>query len=65
MITCNKRKHPEKVPMKLEEKKYSGNKKSKAKKTVAKAPNHGQNPVKTQKKALDNRMKRSVNEMEE
>ena len=51
--------------MKLGEKKHSGSKKSKAKKTVAKAPNHGQNPVKTQNKALNNRVKRSVNELEE
>ena len=51
--------------MKAVKRKHSGNKKSKAKKTVAKAPHHGQKPVKTQKKALDNRVKRSVNEMEE
>ena len=63
--TCSERNQPEKVPVNSEKRKHSGNKKSKAKKTVAKAPHHGQKPVKTQKKALDNRVKRSVNEMEE
>ena len=64
--TCNERKQPEKVPVKaVEKKKHSGNKKSKAKKTVTKAPNHDQKPVKTQKKALVNRVKRSGNEKEE
>ena len=57
--TCTERKQPEIVPVKAGEKKHSGNKKSKAKKTVTKSPNHGQNPVKTQKKALKNRVKRS------
>ena len=64
--TCNERKQPEKVPVKaVKKKKHSGNKKSKAKKTVTKAPNHDQKPVKTQKKALVNRVKRSGNEKEE
>ena len=50
MNTCNERKQPEKAPVKaVEKKKHSGSKKSKAKKTVTKSPNHGQNPVKTQK----------------
>ena len=65
MHTCSERKQPEKVPVKGEKKKHSGSKKSKAKKTVAKAPKHGQEPVKTQKKALNNRVKRSGNEKEE
>ena len=63
--TCSEKKQPEKVPVNYEKGKHSGNKKSKAKKTVAKAPYHGQKPVKTQKKAQYNRVKRSVNEMEE
>ena len=50
MNTCNERKQPEKAPVKaVEKRKHSGSKKSKAKKTVTKSPNHGQNPVKTQK----------------
>ena len=50
MNTCNERKQPEIVPVKaVEKRKHSGSKKSKAKKTVTKSPNHGQNPVKTQK----------------
>ena len=65
MNTCNERKQPEKVPVKGGKKKHSGSKKSKARKTITKAPNHGQNPVKTQKKALSNRVKRSGNEKEE
>ena len=65
MNTCSDRKQPEKVPVKAGKKKHSGSKKSKAKKTVTKAPNHGQEPVKTQKKALKNRVKRSGNEKEE
>ena len=63
--TCSERKQPEKVPVKAGKKKHSGSKKSKAKKTVTKSPNHGQKPVKTQKKALVNRVKRSGNEKEE
>ena len=65
MNTCNERKQPEKFPVKAGKKKHSGSKKSKAKKTVTKSPNHGQEPVKTQKKALSNRVKRSGNEKEE
>ena len=66
MNTCNERKQPGEVPVKaVEKRKHSGSKKSKAKKTVTKSPNHGQNPVKTQKKALSNRVKRSGNEKEE
>ena len=65
MNTCNERKQPEKAPVKAGKKKHSGSKKSKAKKTVTKSPNHGPNPVKTQKKALNNRVKRSGNEKEE
>ena len=63
--TCNERKQPEIVPVKGGKKKHSGSKKSKAQKTVTKAPNHGQKPVQTQKKALVNRVKRSGNEKEE
>ena len=51
--------------MKAGKKKHSGNLKSKAKKTVTKSPYYGQKPVKTQKKALSNRVKRSGNEKEE
>ena len=47
--TCSERKQPEKAPVKAGKKKHSGSKKSKAKKTVTKSPNHGQNPGKTQK----------------
>ena len=65
MNTCSERKQPEKAPVKAGKKKHSGSKKSKAKKTVTKAPNHGQKPVQTQKKALVNRVKRSGNEKEE
>ena len=65
MNTCSERKQPEKAPVKAGKKKHSGSKESKAKKTVTKSPNHGQNPVKTQKKALKNRVKRSGNEKEE
>ena len=65
MTTCNERKQSEKVPAMSANKYHSGNKKSKAMRTLAKVTNHGQNPVKMQKKALDNRVKRSVNEMEE
>ena len=44
MNTCRERKQPEKVPVKaVEKKKHSGSKKSKAKKTVTKSPNHVQN----------------------
>ena len=64
MNTCSERKQPEKVPVKAGKRKHSGSKKSKAKKTVAKAPNHGQKPVKTQKKALNNCVKRFGNEKE-
>ena len=64
--TCSERKQPEKAPVKaVEKRKHSGSKKSKAQKTVTKSPNHGQNPVQTQKKALNNRVKRSGNEKEE
>ena len=50
MNTCSERKQPEKVPVKaVEKRQHSGSKKSKAKKTVTKSPNHGQNPGKTQK----------------
>ena len=65
MNTCSDKKQPEKVPVKAGKKEHSGSKKSKAKKTVTKAPKHGQEPVQTQKKALKNRVKRSGNEKEE
>ena len=59
LITCNEKKHPEKVTVKSEYKDHSKNNISKPKGTLHKAHKHPQNSLQTHNKDQYNRMKRS------